>query len=1264
MHINAQGTISEFWPLKVLRLLAFLLKSVLLIPVTNIFAAAVNCNYGTGNLVIFPDKSCLTDNLFPYVGSIIGLCVFIPYSVLSPIVFLDARPSPKKYPGTQAQGEADVFYSVIRVLLVFVHVFAAGKGLTYFVLICNCVAFGFLFYTFSLGLPFYSFLLNRIRTGSLVAVISSSISSMITYSLSADETSTLVAQIVTASVGAGIGFYAPPVTRQRITQVVYARMKEEIDLNGSSGTKDGAAKTVNTGKELEVLKEDPNSFLVHPEEIDLIAKTFTVERPPIFEHETDVEIACRFVRHNKSANGKGLMHFIFRSGLQQYPKSVYLHATYAFYIQEYDSDKEKQAQQLVRQCSRTLQPKFTDQPLLFFIQRSLESAQRPGTADDDNKLSISSFAEYQSLEASARLFHTQTLEELRGFWGYLSSSTVVVRALPVFAQKIMVAERKGDAYYKKLISRFPKSKVILRMYATWLRQIKNDVELANEFFELANQIENAETNEGVQKLSREEGLDQIGRDEEDVEERAHSDVGGDDEKDDNYCPDGYLLRRATESLNNMGSESAVNFRVHTGSFMDFQPPPAPTHGERPGAIKQTAVLSDDKVNDPNEEVDKLGTPPAVQETVRQPAFLDPETISPSRRASEMRTVMISDAGEPGVSQIEKVDYAKGPRSESNASSSASTKAARTKRIQKSQLEIRLTHEIHTFGVRVIGLNVIFLAMVIATYIVASGQFSSFNQQLDNIKISTRLGIRAALLSHLLREQMLTAQAGDAAGFAAAKTEFLSELDLWRSLALPFLQAYFNNPYFIRAHVSQYPNGTGEFVWLNEYGVGTSVYQYSLQLNSSMEKFSDPNISRNNYFRFFSAPNMLDIAQPIDMLSQVNQESFIKMSESSMTTLYALIAVITLTVIGSAVGLFYPMIKNSGSTQVKVMKLFTVLSKKACRHIYTDIEEDLENFIATGDDQEIQLANEAKLRVSPTMSAGNMASQSSNKKFLQIFAMWLGAIFISTLAVFVPPIVFELDGVTTVKTINWSDGRRYKVMAVLRTSIELAAHDDEALMQYVNTDLIVANLNDAINILEDYHRLVTTGHGSGGVQLDIEPLANMAYIQDLTSIPGVCLRLAEGSCDPNVRVYNESIGLTQSTVLSGLDNVIDNFIEAAKRFAGTSVTDLSVQDGHYIFMRSTLNDIREGLYRVVDRLIANQSSKSNLYRAIMTALFPIAMLVIVCSFVAFRLIVQDRVLEMHQIIQLLFSIPYTMMEEHPQLSQYIQSGGVLGLEEKD
>lgn len=369
-------------------------------------------------------------------------------------------------------------------------------------------------------------------------------------------------------------------------------------------------------------------------------------------------------------------------------------------------------------------------------------------------------------------------------------------------------------------------------------------------------------------------------------------------------------------------------------------------------------------------------------------------------------------------------------------------------------------------------------------------------------------------------------------------------------------------------------------------------------------------------------------------------------------------------VGSAVGLFYPMISQSGSTQIKVMKLFTLLSKKACRHIYTDIEEDLENFVATGNDQEIQLANEAKMRVSPTSSTGNIASQSSNKKFLRIFAMWLGAIFISTLAVFVPPIVFELEGITTVKTINWSDSRRFKIMSVMRISLELAAHDEESFMDFIDTDWIVANLKDRINILENYHKLVTTGHGSGGSKLDILPLSNMKYIQDLTSIPGTCLLTAPGGCDLDKRVYNESIGLTPATVLSGLDNVIDSYIEASKRFVGTYPTDLSIKDGYYVFMRSVLNDIREGLYKVVDRLIANQSDKSVLYKAIMTALFPIAMLVILCSFVAFRIVVRDRVFEMHQIISLLFSIPYTMMDENPQLSQYIQSGGVLGLEEKD
>ena len=87
------------------------------------------------------------------------------------------------------------------------------------------------------------------------------------------------------------------------------------------------------------------------------------------------------------------------------------------------------------------------------------------------------------------MYHTQTLEELRAFWAYLSSNNVTAHALPVYAQKILEVERQGDEYYKKMITRFPKSKVMLRMYATWLRQVKNDSDTANNYFELANQIE-------------------------------------------------------------------------------------------------------------------------------------------------------------------------------------------------------------------------------------------------------------------------------------------------------------------------------------------------------------------------------------------------------------------------------------------------------------------------------------------------------------------------------------------------------------------------------------------------------------------------------------------------------------------------------------------------------------------------------------------------------------------------------------------------------
>ena len=81
-------------------------------------------------------------------------------------------------------------------------------------------------------------------------------------------------------------------------------------------------------------------------------------------------------------------------------------------------------------------------------------------------------------------------------------------------------------------------------------------------------------------------------------------------------------------------------------------------------------------------------------------------------------------------------------------------------------------------------------------------------------------------------------------------------------------------------------------------------------------------------------------------------------------------------------------------------------------------------------------------------------------------------------------------------------------------------------------------------------------------------------------------------------------------------------------------------------------------------MAYQIVRSEDYTMILDVLFPIATLVILCSYVAFRRIVRDRTAEMHQIIQLLFSIPLNIMEECPQILQYIRPGGVLGLEEKN
>lgn len=88
----------------------------------------------------------------------------------------------------------------------------------------------------------------------------------------------------------------------------------------------------------------------------------------------------------------------------------------------------------------------------------------------------------------ARMHQEECKKYIRTFWHNLLTELDLGTINDVIA-RIDKHERSADESYKKLLKKWPKSVTILRAYAVFLGEVKNDQELAHITFGMANEIE-------------------------------------------------------------------------------------------------------------------------------------------------------------------------------------------------------------------------------------------------------------------------------------------------------------------------------------------------------------------------------------------------------------------------------------------------------------------------------------------------------------------------------------------------------------------------------------------------------------------------------------------------------------------------------------------------------------------------------------------------------------------------------------------------------
>lgn len=78
---------------------------------------------------------------------------------------------------------------------------------------------------------------------------------------------------------------------------------------------------------------------------------------------------------------------------------------------------------------------------------------------------------------------------MRSFWGFLKQQNGNKDALSYFAQKIHDSSLKAATNYQKLLILYPRSKQIMRLYASFLLHVRNESAQAQTLLNQADELE-------------------------------------------------------------------------------------------------------------------------------------------------------------------------------------------------------------------------------------------------------------------------------------------------------------------------------------------------------------------------------------------------------------------------------------------------------------------------------------------------------------------------------------------------------------------------------------------------------------------------------------------------------------------------------------------------------------------------------------------------------------------------------------------------------
>ncbi|KAJ3212266.1 hypothetical protein HDU67_003927 [Dinochytrium kinnereticum] len=423
------------------RILAVLLPSLFFIPILDIALVAFDC----GNSInqekaynSFGSLPCMSDSrVSAKIAAAFALAAFLPLSLCLSGLFWDINPTQKSF-FHKIHGRVDVCYLLMKVLLVVLYRFLDPS----LAAVKTGVA--------TIRGGFYC---AGILTGTVATIAS-------IYSMATGKTidyTVLAAMEFTLVAGFALGYFIIGKAFNYIQTTVQERLDMLINYN-------------NDDEDLLIFPLLPN--------VEIAARIATA-------HMTN---------RNRKFNEKNmpLIKKIFSRGVYEFPSEGAIRVPFAIYMFFTNFSEREVNLQISR--AKAIKPVWDLRFQLFCVNQLSNQRKEMDFLGAGVRLDVAGQAEFKKLDREAKVNHFLAVQEMRTMWKFVRQKNFDLDELSRISTSLYTHAEKAQSSYMKLVSKFPRSKLILRYFAHFCTDVTKDISRAEALVFKADEIESQENN--------------------------------------------------------------------------------------------------------------------------------------------------------------------------------------------------------------------------------------------------------------------------------------------------------------------------------------------------------------------------------------------------------------------------------------------------------------------------------------------------------------------------------------------------------------------------------------------------------------------------------------------------------------------------------------------------------------------------------------------------------------------------------------------------